>query len=78
MKLHDVLKHGDVLAGDVWIRPVTWRKTGAAFAVKEGGMRSASIYRVPSGKPDMGITPYVSELSGDWEIVTPADVLDGK
>lgn len=77
MKLPDVLKHGAVAAGEMWFRPVTCRRTGAAYVVKDSGTRAAAVWRVPLGKgPGLGITPYAEELSGDWEIVTPDEVLN--
>lgn len=77
MKLPDVLKNGAVASGEMWFRPATWRRTGAAYVVKDCGTRAAAIWRVPLGKgPELGITPYAEELAGDWVIVTPDEVLN--
>ena len=39
MKLPDVLKHGAVASGEMWFRPVTWRRTGAAYVALQMGRK---------------------------------------
>lgn len=72
MKLHEVLK--DVKGStDKWFRPVSWKGCKHAYCIEDG-----HSYFVPS--PHGGYCDMVAQvdiLIGDWEIVTPDEVLDG-
>lgn len=77
MKLHEVLKHPEVVSGDKWFRPVGWEKIPVAFCLKEGNTRSAAVYSVPDARGGrLGITAFADELAGEWEVVDSAVVLD--
>ena len=70
MKLHEVLTLPAVAAGEMWFRPVGWPK-GYAYCVKHD-----DCYAVPSPRGgSVGISCSASILAGEWEAVTPADVL---
>lgn len=72
MKLHEVLKHPDVISREKWFRPVGWKKIPMAYTLKDGG-----IYSVPNARGGrFGITGFADELAGEWEVVEPAVVLD--
>lgn len=74
MKLHEVLKDESVLKGDMWFRPVSWKARKAAYCLKDD-----TVYLVPTSRGgSIGITPYVSYLCGDWEIISAEDVLYSK
>lgn len=71
MTLIDALKQ---LTTETWIRPVSWRKRGQAFT-----LRDDATIMVPDSH---GGTPYmtnqVSALVDDWEVVEPYTVLHGQ
>jgi hypothetical protein len=55
---------------DQWIRPIAWRNTGMAIAVRHG-----AIYTVPGMKADYYM-PSVQHVLADWEMVSSEDVLE--
>ena len=69
-KLNDVLAMEDVVMGTLWFRPVGWPK-GHAFCVK-----GRDVHRVPGPRGGtIGISTGIYELAGEWEAVTPDEVL---
>jgi len=73
MKLNEVLQDEAVLRGDMWVRPTTWKGRNSAYTVKD-----KAVFIVPtSSGGSIGITPYITELTSDWEIVDPDKVLGG-
>jgi hypothetical protein len=68
MKLHEAI---EALTADHWFRPVSWRGSGVAYAVKEG-----HSFFVPSSRGGIeGMTGDLNDLAGEWELTTPDDVL---
>lgn len=58
-------------SGEDWFRPVSWRRGGQAFCLKDGKTQI-----VPGNRGgDTYMTPDVDALTGEWEIVTPDTVL---
>jgi len=64
-----------VLSGDMWARPVGWK--GQAVGIYTGS--TLNRYHVyPSLFPSTSHwTPYVSDFTADWEIVSP-DAVNGE
>ena len=69
MKLHEVLTLPAVAAGEMWFRPVGWEFV--AWSVSGG----VCIERPALKGDEVGITLSVDLLTGEWEAVTPAEVL---
>lgn len=70
MKLHEILEEAQVVSGDMWFRPVSWKYCGSAFTITAG-----RVYVVPSATGgDIGITASVACLVGDWVLVDPEEV----
>jgi hypothetical protein len=71
VKLHEILQLPSVLSGDVWIIPKDWMPCPMAFSVRGKGS-AATVVSVPSPRGgEVGISPYVSALSGEWMVVSP-------
>ena len=71
MKLDEALTSPGVVDGTLWFRPVGWIGPHA-FTVQDGVVLTVPTSR--GGHP--GIIPYASVLAGEWEVVTPGQVLD--
>lgn len=70
MKLHEAVIQAQGHP-ESWFRPAAWEGTGQAYMVKEG-----ATCKVPSsrgGVPDMTTSPEL--LAGEWEIISPTQVL---
>ena len=67
MKLHEALA---VIKDDEWMRPKDWIGHGTAYCVQNGVIRE--IFK--NNRPH--IYPFVDSLIGDWEIVSPDEVLN--
>lgn len=76
MTMLDVLIHPAVLGGSVWVRPVAWRGGGCALATVAASGDLTRLVIVPSGRGGDQWHPYVEDLIGEWEPVSPGDVLD--
>lgn len=71
MRLSNVFDKPGVSTGDMWFRPVIWRGSGQAYCVKDG-----HCYLVPNARGGIrGMTSSVKYLSGEWEVVSPNEVL---
>lgn len=74
MKLHEVFADSRVMCGDVWFRPASYKGIRYAWTT-----RGINTERVPG--PGGGVTHMtcsVADLAGDWEIVDPYDVIEGR
>ena len=72
MKIHEAISRvGDDLG--FWFRPVTWKGRGEAFALDH----QRRTHRVPTARGgDLHMTHNADILAGDWEVVTPDEVLE--
>lgn len=69
--LQEMKKHPD---GVVWFRPVGWKGDRLAFFVED-----THLYIVPSATGgERYMATYVEDILGEWEIVTPLDVCEGR
>lgn len=70
MKIHEVL--AEAMSNDnpyeVWFRPITWRKSGMAFALDYDLKSTVMVPTSTGGIPQM--TKEVVDLMADWEIVS--------
>lgn len=76
MKIHEVL--AEAMSNDnpfdVWFRPITWRKSGMAFALDYDLKSTVMVPNSTGGIPQM--TKEVVDLMADWEIVSPDFILE--
>lgn len=70
MNVSDAIKA--IVPGEAWARPVTWKGYGEAIT-SSCEHRLAVVPSATGGKPWY---PSVSDLTTDWEVVTPDEVLD--
>ena len=71
MKLHEVLLLPDVQSGETWFRPVSWAGLRRAYVVERG-----LVMAVPTSSGGIAvITAEAALLAGEWEAVSPSDVL---
>lgn len=58
----------------IWARPKAWKGLSSAYCIKEG-----RIYTVPSpGGGFASMMPDIAVILGEWELIDPHLVLDGK
>ena len=73
LRLDEVLRRSDVQAGDMWFRPVGYRGSRVAYRLEAG-----QVYLAGGMGSRPGLFPHIEDLLGDWEVVSPVDVLKGK
>lgn len=73
MKLHEVLEKLDGNT-ELWFRPISWKGRESAYTLDGGG---CTKYVPTSFGGNISMTPSITLLKGDWEIVTPDQVLNG-
>ena len=76
MTLQEAIKAVKHSNGELWFRPVSWKRARVAYTISYNGSMTEFVPTHSGGKPQM--TSWVSELEGDWEIVTPDQVLNGE
>ena len=57
---------------DMWFRPVTWRGSGEGL-INDGD--DGALLCVPSHRGGIPWRPRAKDLTCEWEVVTPDDVL---
>ena len=59
----------NALAREVWLRPISYRGTGSAFAIQND-----RLMHVPSIRGGYGTAPHIDDLLAEWETVDPWQV----
>lgn len=54
----------------IWARPVTWRGRGQAVDLQDGRLEV-----VPFASRAPAFQPGITDLTSEWELVDPSDVL---
>lgn len=70
MVLLEVLRRPDVVSGEMWFRPVGYRGSRVAYRVEDGRVLLAGA---AGTRP--ALFPVLEDLLGEWEAVSPVDVL---
>lgn len=71
MKLHEAISKVDGSL-ELWFRPVAWKGRGEAYALD----REQRTHLVPTPRGgNLHMTHNANILAGDWEVVTPDEVL---
>ena len=74
MELHEAIAESQADPENKWFRPVSWRGTTQALVVIDGHVCQVPQFR--GGVPHMPTN--INALVGDWEVVTPDEVLEGQ
>lgn len=70
MNVGDAIKA--IIPGEAWARPVWWKGSGEAIT----SFQDHRLAVVPSATGGKQWMPSVRDLTADWEVVTPDEVLD--
>lgn len=73
MTLQEALKSLQESNGVLWMRPVCWKGIGEAIRLSGDGLTTELVPTVRGGVTYM--TRAVKNLLGEWEVVTPDQVL---